>query len=134
MNINKGHIFLFIVILFLLVPGKGFTQTIATGHISAEVIESISTSSLIVATLVLTIPSENNTNLQGPQTSVTPMSNSGVITLTSVNTFTLNVVLKSDPISVGQNDDLKIEPSPIITGGYSGDADPLSGHIDPHQG
>lgn len=116
MNIIKGSIIFSIIMLFLLLPAKGYSQTMAIGHITAEVIESISASSLSVANLALSTPLANNINIEGQQTSITSIDNSGIITLNSGNTFAVNVVLKTEPVASSQKNDSKTEVSPNKSG------------------
>lgn len=105
MNTLIYFYFTLIISLVLAGTGTGFAQTVATGHITAEVIESISASSQAVTNLSLETTIANNIQSQELQTSTNSIVNSG-------NTFTVNVVLKSEPDSSSQENDSKTELLP----------------------
>lgn len=112
MNTLIYFYFTLIISLVLAGTGTGFAQTVATGHITAEVIESISASSQAVTNLSLETTIANNIQSQELQTSTNSIVNSGAMSLNSGNTFTVNVVLKSEPDSSSQENDSKTELLP----------------------
>ena len=83
-------------------------QTIAIGHVTAEVIESISASSQAATTLSLgTTASGTSAQL----TANSPTLNLGTMTVNSGSNATVNVVLKSATLSNSQGNGFTLDPS-----------------------
>ena len=90
-------ILFFSLILIIALGGSkvSYYQTVATGHMTAEVIESISASSQAVTSYALETTVSNISLTQGQPTLTSPSINPGVMTINSGNMFTVNIVLQS---------------------------------------
>ena len=82
-------------------------QTVAIGHITAEVIESVSASSNAVTSFEIETPSA--TTLLAASTS--PTVNLGTMTINSGSSATVNVVLKSATVSSVEGSAFTLDPS-----------------------
>ena len=82
-------------------------QTVAIGHITAEVIESVSASSNAVTSFAIGTPTA--TSLQTSSTS--PTVNLGTMTINSGSSATVNVVLKSATVSNTQGSAFTLDPT-----------------------
>lgn len=92
--------FLFIVFLIqTLAESRVYSQLVAMGHISAEVIESISASSIAVNSFDLAMNTKRDNNNQKQSGKSSERLNLGTITLRSGSNITCNVVLKSANLS-----------------------------------
>jgi len=94
---------MFVVVLTLASAGVRTCngQTVVIGHISAEVIESVSASSQAVTNLAL------NTNSAGTPSTV----NLGALTVNSGSNVAVNVVVNSASLSDSQGNGFTLDPS-----------------------
>jgi hypothetical protein len=102
---------IFASILTLTFAGsKVCSQTVAIGHVTAEVIESISAASMAVTNFELAMisPSDKRAMNQNYLTSETV--NLGSITLNSGRDITCNVVVKSASLSDSSGNDFTLDP------------------------
>lgn len=81
-------------------------QTVAIGHVTAEVIESVSASSQAATTLSLETSTPGTSQLGGAST-----LNLGTMTVNSGSNSTVNVVLKSATLSNSQGNGFTLDPS-----------------------
>lgn len=81
-------------------------QTVAIGHVSAEIVESVSAASAAITDFELAKANQNiSTNL------ISETLNLGTITLNSGRDITCNVVLKTATLSDSQGNGFTIEPA-----------------------
>ena len=94
----------FAVVLILGLAGTTLCsgQTVAIGHITAEVIESVSASSNAITSLALVAPSTSSS---------TPSVDLGTMTINSGSSATVNVVLKTATVSNTQGSAFTLDPS-----------------------
>lgn len=81
-------------------------QTVAIGHVTAEVIESVSASSQAATTLSLSTSTSGTSQLSGTST-----LNLGTMTVNSGSNSTVNVVLKPATLSNSQGNGFTLDPS-----------------------
>ncbi len=86
--------FSFILILLLGGSKMCVAQSVVTGHMSAEVIESVSASSQVVTSFTLDPTAGNNSQSSGQSEFSTSTIPLGAITINNGNQGTVNVVLK----------------------------------------
>jgi len=85
---------------------KAYAQVIAIGHVSAEIVESVSAASAAITDFELA-KSTGNININ----STSETLNLGTITLNSGKDITCNVVLKPATLSDSQGNGFTIEPA-----------------------
>jgi hypothetical protein len=98
-------------------------QTVTTGHVTAEVIESISASSEAVTSFALETTAGNSLQPSGKSTLTSTNINLGAMTLNSGNKGTVNVVLQPASMSNSQGNEFTLNPSlinNIFTQDYQG--------------
>ena len=86
-------------------------QVVAIGHITAEVIESVSASSQAVTTLSMAAPASGSTLTTGQSATTSPTLNLGTMTINSGSSASVNVVLKSAALSDGSGNGFTLDPS-----------------------
>jgi len=96
-------------------PNNCDGQVVAIGHVTAEVIESISASSLAVTDLSL------GTNAAGVPAAV----NLGAVTINSGSNVTCNVVVKSASLTDGQGNGFTLNPA--LAGNETASVAPTNG-------
>ncbi len=92
----------FLLILFAGLERSGIclAQTVATGHVTAEVIESISATSQSVTSLAINTTISNDLQATGSKLHAYSVTDPAVMTLNSGNRFTVNIVLKSENVNL----------------------------------
>ena len=108
MKMRLKQIFLLILILGPGVSEKSVAQTFTTGHVTAEVIESVSASSQILLSLALET-FNNNTQKSGEMTITSNKVTFGVLTINSGDLITTYVPEKLTVLSVTTGDGLFTE-------------------------
>ncbi len=116
MKATFNLVLLLIFILGLGHSGSCYAQTVATGHVTAEVIESISATSQAVTSLALNTAITNSIQTQGQRSLTSSMINPTTITVNSGNSFTVNVVLKPESGCTTQQTSSTTGTSSIISG------------------
>ena len=86
-------------------------QSVATGHITAEVIESASASSQAATNVSLGSSTGGSTTANPLLAATSPSLNLGTMTVSSGNSATVDVVLKSAKLSDLQGNAFTIDPS-----------------------
>ena len=86
-------------------------QVVAIGHVTAEVIESVSASSQAVTSLTLGAPASAGTLTAGQAATTSPTLNLGTMTVNSGSSATVNVVLKSATLSNALGNGFTLDPS-----------------------
>lgn len=103
---------IFAAMIHLVLSGlDGNSQTVAIGHVTAEVIESISAASKTINNLELATMTEAGEKVLNQSTSGSDELNLGLITLNSGSAITCNVVMKSAEVSDGLGNGFTIEPT-----------------------
>ena len=100
----------------LLILGSGSTtlcrsQVVAVGHITAEVIESVSASSNAVTSFAIGTPTASSLLASGQAATASSSVNLGTMTINSGSNATVNVVLKSATLSNAQGSGFTLDPS-----------------------
>jgi hypothetical protein len=99
---------LFIAVFFTLgIGGKKVNgQTVAIGHVCAEVVESVSAASATISDFELT-----KSNMQQKEEPASATLNLGAITINSGKDITCNIVLTSAAVTNDQGNAFTIEPA-----------------------
>jgi hypothetical protein len=90
---------------------KAYSQTIAIGHVTAEVIESVSAASNAVTSFELATGTESDAKQLEQAYLTSENVNLGVVTLNSGRNITCNVVVKSASLFDAAGNGFTIEPS-----------------------
>ena len=93
-----------VIIILTLSASKVLSQTIAIGHASAEVVESVSAASNAITSFELAV-TNSSTGLTSGNIDL------GAITINSGNSITCNVVVKPASLTNGQGNGFTLEPS-----------------------
>ena len=86
-------------------------QNIAIGHITAEVIESLSASLQATTSLPMESTNANNSLSSGRAAVTSPTLNLGTMQINSGSNATVNVLLKSATLSDSLGNDFTLDPS-----------------------
>jgi len=99
-------------ILSLTLPGsKVCSQTIAIGHVTAEVIESVSAASNAITSFELEMMAENSTRQLKQNDLNSETINLGAITIYSGKDMSCNVVIKPASLSNAEGNNFTLDPS-----------------------
>lgn len=106
------HIFLTVALINVFALVNVFAQTVAIGHVSAEVVESVSASSLAVTGFDLKNENIRNVALQAGQVNLNYENvNLGKFKINSGRDVACNIVMKSAALSDVNGNQFTIEPS-----------------------
>jgi len=110
-------LFLSIVLIFGMNVQEAVAQTIAIGHISAEVVESVSASSRILSTFNLDNINNRDLSLQMSSSKMnTRRVDMGEIALNSGQNIACNVMFKTATLSDEKGNQFVIEPTTSLSG------------------
>jgi len=117
-QINKASaLFLSIVIVSGIYLQEAAAQTVAIGHITAEVVESVSASSRILSNFNLdNVSNGTNTMKMSPSKMNTRRVEMGDVELKSGNSIACNVMMKAATLTDDRGDQFTIEPTTSLSG------------------
>jgi hypothetical protein len=114
---KASALFLSVVFVISINLQEAASQTIAIGHISAEVVESVSASSNMNLTFNLANVSNGTRTLQmSPSQMNTRRVEMGEVTLNSGRNIACNVMMKASTLSDNRGNQFTIEPTTSLNG------------------